>query len=88
MHSYRSFFSHAYAILAAALSRAVFYVADILKRFAVYAVNVIAAKDAFDWLATRYAKPIAYRVLGRLKPEYRESFATHGLSLRDLRGHC
>jgi len=58
---------------------------------AIAIVLIDLAREAFrygietTWHSLRAAGVTAYRKIAELKPEYRESYATHGLSLSDGR---
>lgn len=85
--NYRLIWNAARAVFAglAMLGR---YFIDRISRCAIYVANAVAPASALDWRFGRHDGPVKFLTPRILKPEYRESYASHGLSLRDLRGYC
>ncbi|MDM9647747.1 hypothetical protein [Rhizobium sp. S163] len=50
-----------------------------------FVVETVPAAGAFAWRLVVSIGLAAFRVIGQLKPVYRESYDTHGLSLFRLR---
>lgn len=69
-----------------------FVIADIIAAVAVVvaslALAVVRYGASVTWHSLQGLGLTAYRVVGSLKPVYRESYATHGLSLDADRMRC
>lgn len=69
-----------------------FVIADIIAAVAVVvaslALAVVRYGASVTWHSLQDLGITAYRVVGSLKPVYRESYATHGLSLDAGRMRC
>lgn len=78
------FFAYSYSRL--------FVIADIIAAAAVVitslALAVVRYGASVTWHSLQGLGIAAYRVVGSLKPVYRESYATHGLSLDADRMRC
>jgi len=46
-----------------------------------FVLEVVPAASAYAWRLVVTIGVAAFRLIGQLKPEYRESYDTHGLSL-------
>lgn len=87
MRYYRSIENAARAVYTALAMLGRFFI-DCVSRCAIYVANAVAPASTLDWRMGRRDGPVKFLTTRILKPEYRESYASHGLSLRDLRGFC
>ena len=46
-----------------------------------YVIHAIATPFVDGWMRPATVKPVLFRIIQRLKPAYRDSYATYGLSL-------
>ena len=46
-----------------------------------YVLHAIATPYVCGWIRPATMKPVFFRIIERLKPAYRDSYMTHGLSL-------
>ncbi|MDG3580411.1 hypothetical protein P7F60_28945 [Rhizobium sp. YJ-22] len=46
-----------------------------------YVIHAVATPFVDSWMRPTNFKPVLFRVIQRLRPVYRDSYATHGLSL-------
>ena len=65
-----------------------FVIVDIIAAVASLALAVVRYGASVTWHSLQGLGVTAYRVVGSLKPVYRESYATHGLSLDAGRMCC
>lgn len=70
------------AVIIAPIIHLAYGIADALIR------AVMLVPPRFDWRMVRQLGVMAYRKIADLKPIYRESYETHGLSFGDGRMRC
>lgn len=73
--------SRLFVLVVASVQRHFHYLISSFYSVARYVLHNVATPFAHDWMRPANIKPVLFRIIQRLKPAYRDSYATYGLSL-------